>query len=79
MKSAIMLLGGLVIFLFLCIYWRTGYFESSIQTNDTTIYFKGGDSIVSQRYYRDLSGNWILLDKNIIVPESKWSGMKIKN
>lgn len=79
MKSTIIFLSGLIIFLFLCVYWRTGYFESSIQTNDTTIYLKGGDSVVSHRYYRDLSGNWILLDKNIIVPENLWSGTKIKH
>ncbi|WP_027384913.1 hypothetical protein [Epilithonimonas caeni] len=77
LKKIIVLLGLIIAFLLMCIYWRTGYFKISIQTNKTTIYLRNGDSIKTQNYYRDLSGNWIILDRNLVVPESNWKAMSV--
>lgn len=80
MRNFIVILTALFLFLVACIYFRTGYFESSIETNETTFYIKGKEPITSKRYYRDLSGNWILLDKNYVITEDSWkaTSMKIK-
>lgn len=76
-KNFIVIVVLLCVFLISCIYLRTGYFESSITTNQSTFYLKSGDSITTQRYYRDLSGNWILLDKNVVIPSAEWSATSI--
>lgn len=78
MKNLILILSFLVVFLIGCIYLRTGYFESSIQKNESTFYTKDGDSITSTRYYRDLSGNWILLDKKVVITNGTWKAMSLK-
>lgn len=64
--------------MFACIYFRTGYFESSIDTNETTFHLKGKEPITSKRYYRDLSGNWILLDRNVVIAEGSWKAINMK-
>ncbi|TXI90330.1 MAG: hypothetical protein E6Q36_01665 [Chryseobacterium sp.] len=71
MKNYTVIISFICLFLFACIYFRTGYFESSIQKTETTFYIKGKDPITSKRYYRDLSGNWILLDKNIVITKDR--------
>lgn len=78
MKNFFIILSALVVFLIACIYLRTGYFESSISKNETTFYSKKGDSITSKRYYRDLSGNWILLDKKIVISDGSWQAISFK-
>ncbi|PWN59218.1 hypothetical protein [Chryseobacterium oncorhynchi] len=78
MKNFIIILSVLVIFLIGCLYLRTGYFESSIQKDESTFYTKDGDSITSKRYYRDLSGNWILLDKKVIITDGSWKAISVK-
>ena len=77
MRSFTMLVIVLCLFLIACIYFRTGYFESSIVTQETTFYIKGKNPIISKRYYRDLSGNWILLDKNIVITEGSLKATSI--
>lgn len=66
------------LFLVVCIYFHTGYFESSIETNETAFFIKGKEHITSKRYYRDLSGNWILFDKNVVITEDSWKSTSIK-
>ncbi|WP_419871041.1 hypothetical protein [Chryseobacterium sp. CT-SW4] len=78
MKNYFYLLSALILFLIGCIYFRTGYFESSISTNETTFFIKGKDSITSKKYYRDLSGNWILLDKNVVITAESWKAINMK-
>ncbi len=78
MKNFIIILSVFVIFLIGCLYLRTGYFESSIQKDESTFYTKDGDSITSKRYYRDLSGNWILLDKKVIITDGSWKAISVK-
>ena len=80
MRNYIVILTVLCLFLVACIYFRTGYFESSISTNETTFYIKGKEPITSKKYYRDLSGNWILLDKNYVITEdgSKSTSINLK-
>lgn len=78
MRNYIVILTVLCLFLIACIYFRTGYFESSIQTNESTFYIKGGEPITSKRYYRDLSGNWILLDKKVVITEDNWQAINLK-
>ncbi|MCD0480411.1 hypothetical protein LPB90_18385 [Chryseobacterium sp. LC2016-29] len=78
MKNYIVVLTVVCMFLVACIYFRTGYFEKSIETNESTFYIKGGDTITSKRYYRDLSGNWILLDKKIVITEDSWKATSTK-
>lgn len=78
MKNFIIILSALVIFLIGCLYLRTGYFESSIQKDESTFYTKDGDSISSKRYYRDLSGNWILLDKKVVITDGSWKAISVK-
>lgn len=78
MKNFIIILSALVVFLIGCIYFRTGYFESSISKNESTFYTKDGDSITSKRYYRDLSGNWILLDKKVVITDGSWKAISLK-
>lgn len=77
MRNFIMLITVLCLFLIACIYFRTGYFESSIITQETTFYTKGKSPIISNRYYRDLSGNWILLDKNVVITEGSLKATSI--
>ncbi|KQT21018.1 hypothetical protein ASG22_16530 [Chryseobacterium sp. Leaf405] len=60
------------------IYFCTGYFKSSIETNESTFYIKNKEPITSKRYYRDLSGNWILLDKNVLITKDNWKSTSIK-
>ena len=48
--------------------------------NPTTFYYKienKTDSIISNNYYRDIKGNWILLDKGKVFNQKQVSGMKI--
>lgn len=78
MRNSIVILTFICLFLVACIYFRTGYFESSIETNESTFYIKGHEPITSKRYYRDLSGNWILLDKNVVITENNWKAMSVK-
>lgn len=78
MRNFVVILTALLIFLVACIYFRTGYFESSISTNETTFYIKGKEPITSKRYYRDLSGNWILLDKHYVITEDSWKAINMK-
>lgn len=78
MKNIGVILCVLLIYLLGCIYFRTGYFESSITKTETTFYIKGKEPITSNRYYRDLSGNWILLDKNYVITEDSWNAINIK-
>jgi hypothetical protein len=78
MKNYFFLLSALILFLIACIYFRTGYFDSSINTNETTFFLKGNDFITSKKYYRDLSGNWILLDKNIVITAESWKAINMK-
>ncbi|PWN59141.1 hypothetical protein [Chryseobacterium oncorhynchi] len=78
MRNYIFILTVFLLFLGACIYFRTGYFESSINTNETTFYIKGKEPITSKRYYRDLSGNWILLDKNYVITEDSWNAINMK-
>ena len=78
MRNSIVILIILCLFLATCIYFRTGYFESSIETNESTFYIKGKDPITSKRYYRDLSGNWILLDKNVVITKDSFKATSIK-
>lgn len=78
MKNYIVILTVLCLIMFACIYFRTGYFESSIETNEITFYIKGKEPITSKRYYRDLSGNWILLDKNYVITEDSWKATSLK-
>lgn len=78
MRNFIIILSAGFLFLCACIYFRTGYFENSIQKNEATFYSKDGDSITSKRYYRDLSGNWILLDKKVVVTDGSWKAISVK-
>lgn len=78
MKNYIVIITFICLFLFACIYFRTGYFERSIETTETTFYSKDGDSITSKRYYRDLSNNWILLDKKVVITDGSWKAINMK-
>ena len=78
MKNIVFFLTVMIVFLAGCIYFRTGYFDSSIERNETTFYIKGKDSITSKKYYRDLSGNWILLDRNYVITKDSWKATSIK-
>lgn len=78
MKNYFVIISFICLFLFACIYFRTGYFESSIKKNEITFYFKNGDSIKSKRYYRDLSDNWILLDKKVVITPDSWQTTSLK-
>lgn len=78
MRNYIFILTVFLLFLGACIYFRTGYFESSINTNETTFYLKGKDSITSKKYYRDLSGNFILLDRNYVITDGSWKAINMK-
>jgi hypothetical protein len=75
----LLVFSGLIFLIFLSsmFYYRTGYFESSNQNNLTTFY-TSNDSITSKKYYRDLSGNWVLLDKKIVLTESDIKSMTIQ-
>lgn len=77
MKNLLIILIGLLLFLLVCIYSRTGYFQSSLTTKETQIYFDSGDSITTHKYYVDLSGNLILLDKKVIVLKDDWSMISV--
>lgn len=78
MRNSIFILTVLCLFMFACIYFRTGYFESSIDKSETTFYIKGKEPITSKRYYRDLSGNWVLLDKKVVITEDSWKAIEMK-
>ena len=56
------------LFLIGCIYYRTPYFDSSIMTQ--TITFEE-QAITSKKWYVDMGGNYILLDKNVVIPKGK--------
>lgn len=77
MKNLIFALSIICLFLIACVYFKTGYFETSVSTNKTTFYLKKRNSISSSKYYRDLSGNWVLLDKNIVITEGSWTSTSI--
>lgn len=70
----------LIIFILLIIIITRGGF---ITTNDpTTFYYKienKTDSIISKNYYRDIKGNWILLDKGRVFNQKQVSKMQISN
>lgn len=78
MRNYIVIFSAVILFLCACIYFRTGYFERSITKTETTFYIKGKEPITSKRYYRDLSGNWILLDKKVVITEDNHHSMDLK-
>ena len=65
-NNIILVLFLIIIFLLGSIYYRTGYFRSSISKNKTLFYTKK-DTILSESFYFDLSGNVILLDKEKVI------------
>lgn len=69
---------GFCLFLIGCIYHRTPYFENSISTKSITFQRKN-DTINSNRWYVDMVGNWILLDKNIVVQSGNTGIIIIKS
>lgn len=70
----------IIIFILLIVIVTRG----GIITTDTptTFYFKienKTDSIISKNYYRDIKGNWILLDKGKVFNQKQVGLMKISN
>lgn len=61
----------IMVFLSMVLYHRTGYFESSRIMTKHTFRCETKDSISSSYLYVDLSGNWILLDKGIVIKEGE--------
>lgn len=63
----------ILVFVFLSIifYHRTGYFESSIIKKKYTFHCDTKDSISSSYFYVDISGNWILLDKGVVLKKGE--------
>lgn len=62
---------SVAVFLSMILYHRTGYFESSIVKKKHTFHCGTKDSISSSYFYVDLSGNWILLDKGVVLKEDE--------
>ncbi|SEC67031.1 hypothetical protein SAMN04489761_3457 [Tenacibaculum sp. MAR_2009_124] len=73
MKRIVWALTALVILYIIgnIFYYRTGYFESSIIKQKHTFFCHTKDSISSSYFYVDLSGNWILLDKGIVIRDGE--------
>lgn len=67
-----------ILFIIIVFYYRTGYFESSTRNNMTTFYTTK-DTIKTNIYYRDLSGNWILLEKGKVIKDNDIKMITIHN
>lgn len=67
----------IIIYLTASIYYRTGYFDYSIITKETKFYTKK-DTIISNRFYIDLSGNIIILDKEKVILKQNIKSMVFK-
>lgn len=65
-NNIIYILLVIIIYLTASIYFRTGYFTASISTKKTKFY-TNKDTIISNQFYIDLSGNCILLDKQKVI------------
>lgn len=44
-----------------------------------TVFFTNSDTIVSKEYYRNLTGDWVLLDKNKILIDETIKLMEISS
>ena len=76
-NNALIILSAAFVFLAGTLYFRTPFFDSSINTNEATFEAKDGTTVVSSEYYRDLGGNWILLDKGVVIKDDELTMMSI--
>lgn len=70
----------LIIFILLIVIITRGGFLTT--NTPTTFYYKRDnktDSIISKNYYRDINGNWILLDKGKVFNQKEVGFMKSSN